>query len=99
MDMIKEPKNEDTSMYLLVRHSERVDQVSSKSDKIELKNIEDPEITTNGKKMAHITGISIANIVKNLKEKSCINKNAIPCIISSPYIRCLQTSVYIGKLN
>lgn len=84
------PKKE--SIYFMMRHSERCDLVYNKKENDKVIDHEDSPITTRGEKMAELTGNFIRNSIRQLKHDGTINKNVTPVIISSPYLRCLQTA-------
>ena len=74
-------------MIFVVRHGERSDDVNV--DKLDFKEWEfDPNLTLIGKKQANITGIEINNICEN--EKKFV-------IVSSPFLRCIETAINISK--
>ena len=84
-------------MIFVVRHGERADQMFNKNDQdIELKF--DPPISDLGTKQSYATGIEIQALVRNGFEKGLISTpNPQYVIVSSPFIRCLQTAYHFIK--
>jgi len=84
-------------MIFVVRHGERADQMFNRNDNdIELKF--DPPISDLGKKQSYAVGLEIQALVSEGFEKGLINTaNPQYVIISSPFIRCLQTAYHLSK--
>lgn len=76
------PQNKNRSIYFLIRHSERADQVMEQGLKIE--EINDPPLTSNGIELSKITGEWLKIYLKLNGYKRII-------IRSSPFLRTLQT--------
>jgi len=79
----------------MLRLSESEDQVHG--DKSRIIDSEDPGITKNGENMAFLTGQLVEKLIKKLKEINLCGKDAIPVVVSSNYLRCLQTSKHLIK--
>merc|ERR1711976_210009 len=86
---------DDKSLYILLRHSERADQVHGEENRII--DEEDPGITKNGENIAYYTGKLIQDLIRKIKIAMLCGKDAVPVIVSSNYLRCLQTSKNIIK--
>ena len=87
--------SDDKSLYILLRHSERADQIKGEDERII--NQEDPGISKNGESIAFETGVMVEKLIRKVKERNLCGKDAIPVIVSSPYLRCMQTSVHLIK--
>jgi broad specificity phosphatase PhoE len=97
MDHKQDKDAETTGGYFLIRHSERVDQVD---DPIEgTYDEEDPGITDDGKLLAKSTGKLVSDIIDKLLKSNpeIFDKDTVPLILASPYLRCVQTAVQISK--
>lgn len=91
-----ENTNTDGSVYV-IRHSERCDHVK---DKVERKKIEyrfEPPITARGHEFAYKTGLFLKEEMNRLVKEKLKKENFKFVVITSPYYRCLQTSMQICK--
>ena len=84
------------SLIFVIRHGERADNASKEEiDKIELAF--DPHLTTVGTKQAYLTGELIKNLVKEAIISNLIQtKNPKYLILTSPFLRTLQTANHIA---
>lgn len=85
-----------TGGYFLIRHSERVDQVDNPIKGTY--NEEDPGITDDGMLLAKATGKMVSGIIDKLLTAypEIFDKDTVPLILASPYLRCVQTAVQIS---
>lgn len=84
-------------MIFVVRHAERSDQAYDRTGlNIELKH--DPPITELGKLQARKAGTTIQSLVQEGQEKGQIkSSNPQYVIVSSPFLRCLQTAYHLAE--
>ena len=82
-------------MLYIVRHGERADLNGTEEDKKNIRLKFDPNLTENGKLQAQTTGKFIDLNLESTYSKKGIKYNVI--IISSPFLRCLQTAANIAK--
>lgn len=82
-----------------MRHSERCDMVLNWSERSKIEYKFDTPITKFGHEIAYKSGLFFKDEMTRLKNQKLRSSNLKFCIISSPYYRCLQTSIQICKGN
>jgi hypothetical protein len=97
MDHQQEKDAKITGGYFLIRHSERVDQVDHPLPVTY--DEEDPGITDHGKLLAKATGKMVSSMIDMLLigNPEIFDKDTVPLILASPYLRCVQTAVQISR--
>lgn len=84
-------------MVYIVRHSERCDLTFKPSERYKIEKYYDSPITTYGHEIAYKTGLFFKHEMARLIKENLKKKNMKYCIVSSPYYRCLQTTIQICK--
>ena len=79
-------------MFFVVRHGERADFSFDPKEKSKIMKEHDPPLTNYGLKQALITG---SYIKTSLNSINCSSKT--PIIITSPFLRCIETAINISK--
>ena len=84
----------ESSIYFLVKHAERNDS-TSRGEQTTLKN--DPAITDYGKNQAMESAREIKKMIQKYKKEGVFGKNAKIVVLTSPYLRCIQTAYHIAQ--
>ena len=84
-------------MVYVVRHSQRCDKVPDLAERSKIEYKYDVPITNYGHEIAYKTGQFLKYEMERLKLEKLRHENFKYCILSSPYYRCLQTSLQICK--
>lgn len=79
-------------MIFVIRHGERADFSYNPKEKIRIIKEYDPPLSHIGLKQSAITGAYINKFMKKLSPK-----HKIPIIITSPFLRCLETAISIAE--
>jgi len=84
-------------MIFVIRHGERADQIENRID-LEIELLHDPPITKTGYDQSYSAGLKIQSLVQE-GYKSGLIKTPNPqyVVVSSPFIRCLQTAYHMIK--
>lgn len=79
-------------MFFILRHGERADFSYNDKERSRVIKDFDPPLTQIGLNQADVTGKFIKKIIKSID-----NEKKIPIIISSPFLRCVETSLQIAE--
>lgn len=87
----------DKGMLFLIRHSERCDRVRDPIERAKIEYKYDMPITSKGEAIAFKTGKFMQTQLAKIRKAKSHSPEAKIVLVSSPYIRCIQTSKMIVK--
>jgi broad specificity phosphatase PhoE len=98
VDRHRPPKPvKDKGMLFLIRHSERCDRVRDPIERAKIEYKYDMPITSKGEAIAFKTGKFMQTQLAKIRKAKSHSPEAKIVLVSSPYIRCIQTSKMIVK--
>ncbi|CAD8068662.1 unnamed protein product [Paramecium sonneborni] len=85
-------------MIFFVRHGERADQTNDYEEKKKIKKSFDPHLTNKGDNQARMTGAHLKKVIEEYaNEKQIQVKDLQINFMTSPFLRCIQTSINLMK--